>query len=83
MNDFIKQYSIFIGSKDIIEKLMSDYGEIERLNKYNSLLLKEIALLKEKLILYEVLDVDKVSIYESRMSASHKSFKSSEHFDSI
>jgi len=33
-------------------------------------LLKEIAMLKEKLVLYEVLDVDRVSIYESKIASS-------------
>lgn len=66
--DFIKQYEIVMGSRDITDRLMNQYKEIEKLVKYNEALLKEISQLKEKFLLYEVIDQEKLSLYESKVS---------------
>lgn len=40
VNDFLKNYEIYVTSKNISEKLMQESEEIERLAKYNTNLLK-------------------------------------------
>jgi hypothetical protein len=64
----MKQYEIALEGKDIVDRLMTESKTIENLHKYNENLLKEVAELKEKLILFEAIDVDKISLYSSKIS---------------
>ena len=65
---FIKQYQISIGSSDIVERLSAETKEIDQITNYNRILLKEIAHLKEKIMEYEAIDEEKVSVYDSKIS---------------
>lgn len=65
---FIKQYQITIGSCDIVERLSAETKEIEQITNYNRILLKEIAHLKEKILEYEAIDEERVSVYDSKIS---------------
>lgn len=47
---------------------MTESKIIENLEKSNEGLLREVATLKEKLFMFESIDVDKVSLYESIVS---------------
>ncbi len=66
MKDFIKKYEITVGSNDIAQRLANETQEIEKLNNYNRILLKEISLLKEKVSQFEAIDEEKVSVYDSK-----------------
>jgi hypothetical protein len=68
VSKFIKQYEITIGSSDIVERLSSETKEIEQINNYNRILLKEVSILKERITELEAIDEEKISIYDSKMS---------------
>ena len=74
--NFIKQYQITIGTNDICERLSAETKEIEQLTNYNRILLKEISNLKDRIVQYEAIDEEKVSVYDSR--ASNYSINSSD-----
>ena len=74
--DFMKQYEIAVVSKDLVERLMTEARTIAELERSNAALLREVATLKEKLFLFESMDADKVSLYESIVSRkSHRSIE--------
>jgi hypothetical protein len=66
ISEFIKQYGIQLSGKFINEKLRADSHELEKMATYNYNLLKDLAEIKEKMLLYETMDSDAISLYESR-----------------
>lgn len=68
VTNFIQQYQITVGSSDIAKRLATETQEIERLNNYNRILLKEISTLKDRIIQFEAIDEEKVSVFDSKFS---------------
>ena len=68
VTSFIKEYGIAMESKDITEKLQIEHAQIEELEKYNKTLIKEISNMRQRILMYEVIDDEKVSLYDSKCS---------------
>ena len=58
ITSFMKEYEITMTAKNINEKLQSESQELEKLAAYNFNLMKEIADMKERMLLYEAISVD-------------------------
>lgn len=62
---FLKEYEISVTGKNLNEKLQSESQELEKLACYNFNLMKEIAEMKEKLLLYEAISLENSELRES------------------
>ena len=61
---FLKQYETCLDGRSLSEKINLESQEIDKLTAYNFTLLKEIAELKEKLLIYEAISADNGSELE-------------------
>lgn len=65
----MKQYEICVNGKSINEKLRADSQELEKMAAYNYRLLKDLAEMKEKMLLYETMEGEALTILDSKHSS--------------
>lgn len=58
---FLREYEIVVTGKHITDKLQSESQELEKLASYNFNLMKEVAEMKEKMLMYEATSIDQDS----------------------
>ncbi len=65
---FMKEFEICFTGKQLSEKLQSESQELQKMAAYNFNLMKEIAEMKEKLLMYEAISIDTNEIKQNNFA---------------